>query len=186
MENFATWKRTPSSAFPEQFRSWPYFKSFLQIFPTVSTLWVALLEERICPLFYPNCLSSILSGGKPRATLYTIFASCSPSSTDEATQNSWGHSWKSPTVRMKRWKSPNRADLLRNGGRFFTKGVSSSIAITVRTSGERQLSFESRALAIVYSSNETMKKTTAPRRAVSAHQIAFQNRQYDATQRSTC
>ena len=50
MAFFATWKRTPSSAFPEQFRSWPYFKSFLQIFPTVSTLRVALLEERICPI----------------------------------------------------------------------------------------------------------------------------------------
>ena len=47
---FATSKRTPSSAFPEQFRSWPYFKSFLRIFPTVSTLRVALSEERICPL----------------------------------------------------------------------------------------------------------------------------------------
>ena len=70
--------------------------------------------------------------------------------------------------------SPNRVDLLRNRGRFFSEGVSSSIAISVRTSGERQLSFESRALAIVYCSNETMTKSTAARRAVSALQIAFQ------------
>ena len=86
---------------------------------------------------------------------------------------------------MKRWTSPNRVDLLRNRGRFFSERLSSSIAIPVRTLGERQLSFESRALAIVYSSNETMTKATALRRAVSALQIAFLNRQYDATKRST-
>ena len=34
------------------------------------------------PPFYPNCLSSILQGTPRRATLSTIFASCSPSSTD--------------------------------------------------------------------------------------------------------